>query len=109
MSELRSRYDVVVSQTAEDDLMSAAKYIAYELGDKSAASNLIDKFDALVKRLETLPSAYPYVREEIAASSGYQWAYVGNYLALFQTFELSKTVLIVRFVYKKSDYARFIC
>ena len=98
--------EVVVTQSAADDLSAAVRYIAKTVQNAQAAANLLDEFDALTQRLKDNAQGYPFVRDEVARAAGYRWAGFGNYMAFFRVEDSNKRVVIDRIAYNKRNWVQ---
>ena len=77
-------YQVHITSTAEHDIMRAADYIEFTLKNPDAADNLVD--------------------DPVLASWGIRFVIINNYLAFYTIDEEKQTVIIVRFLYQKSNW-----
>lgn len=100
MNRLRAK----ITESAIQDLNTAARYISKNLMNPQAASDLLDSFDALVLALENTAHVYPFVRDEVAKAAGYRWAEIGNYMVFFRVDNANTTVYIERIAYKKRNW-----
>ena len=97
-------YLVKITEPAERDLQDAAKYIAIELKNRTAAERLLDDVYEAVYSLEEMPSRHALVDDEILAGRGVRFFRVRNYLVFYAIREEIKTVVIERFLYGRRDW-----
>ena len=97
-------YNVIVMEIARDDLRSAVRYIANELKNPSAANRLADEFEKHVLELTEMPERYQLLQDRFLALNQIRAFSVGNYLAFYTIDEDKKVVIIVRFLYQKSNW-----
>ena len=92
-------YQVHITSTAEHDIMRAADYIEFTLKNPNAADNLLD-----AATLADLPQKFHLVDDPVLASWGIRFVIINNYLAFYTIDEEKQTVIIVRFLYQKSNW-----
>ena len=97
-------YQVHITSTAEHDIMRAADYIEFTLKNPNAADNLLDAATEQIGSLADLPQKFHLVDGPVQASWGIRFAIINNYLAFYTIDEEKQTVIIVRFLYQKSNW-----
>ena len=97
-------YQVHITSTAEHDIMRAADYIQFTLRNPDAADNLLDAATEQICSLADLPQKFCLVDDPVLASWGIRFAIINNYLAFYTIDEEKQTVIIVRFLYQKSNW-----
>lgn len=97
-------YRVVISPSANADVASALRYVAYELGNPQAAARLADGLGECYARLGETPSAHELCQDPVLRRLGYRRYPVGNYLVVFRIVEESREVRIVHFFHETQDY-----
>ena len=97
-------YQVHITFTAEHDIMRAADYIEFTLKSPDAADNLLDVATERINSLADLPQKFRLVDEPVLASWGIRFVIIDNYLAFYTIDEEKQTVIIVRFLYQKSNW-----
>ena len=97
-------YHVHITSTAEHDIMRAADYIEFTLKNPDAADNLLDDATEQIGSLADLPQKFRLVDDPVLASWGIRFAIINNYLAFYTIDEEKQTVIIVRFLYQKSNW-----
>ena len=95
-------YQVHITSTAEHDIMRAADYIEFKNPD--AADNLLDAATEQIGSLADLPQKFHLVDDPVLASWGIRFVIINNYLAFYTIDEEKQTVIIVRFLYQKSNW-----
>ena len=97
-------YKVDYSEPAENDLKSAAAYIAGTLGNKIAAANLLDAADKAVLSLSDFPERNPLVRDALLAANGFRMQRINNYLAFYVINSETQTISILRVIHSRRDW-----
>lgn len=97
-------YHVHITSTAEHDIMRAADYIEFTLKNPDAADNLLDAATEQIGSLADLPQKFRLVDDPVLASWGICFVIISNYLAFYTIDEEKQTVIIVRFLYQKSNW-----
>ena len=99
-----SKYQVVISHPARQDVIDLARYIASDLSAPDAASNLVDQLEEGMKSLGNNPKRQKIVRDDYLASKGYRVLPVKNYLIFYKVFDKENRVDIIRILYKRRDW-----
>ena len=97
-------YQVYITSTAEHDIIQAVDYIEFSLKNPTAADNLLDVVAEQIGSLADLPQKFRLVDDPVLASFGIRFVTINNYLTFFTIDEENKTVIIVRFLYQKSNW-----
>ncbi len=97
-------YRIHITSTAERDIMSAADYIEFTLKNPKAADNLLDEAEAQINSLSELPEKFPLVDDPVLASWEIRFVIIKNYLAFYTIDKETQTVIVVRFLYQKSNW-----
>ena len=97
-------YQVHITSTAEHDIMRAADYIEFTLKNPTAADNLLDVATEQIGSLADLPQKFRLVDDPVLASWGIRFVIINNFLAFYAIDEEKQTVIIVRFLYQKSNW-----
>ena len=97
-------YQLHITFTAEHDLMRAADYIEFSLKNPDAAEQLLDTADEQISSLSELPERFPLVDDPVLASWGIRFIIVNNYLAFYTIDKEKQMVIVVRFLYQKSNW-----
>jgi toxin ParE1/3/4 len=98
------KYSLYITDLAEEDILATVKYIASVLKTPIAANNLLDEIERHEKILEDTPGMYPFVHDEYLASKGIKYFAIKNFLLFYTIDEKSKTVKIIRFLYRRRDW-----
>jgi addiction module RelE/StbE family toxin len=97
-------YRVVFTEPAEEDLLSALRYISDALKAPGAARKLLADTEQKIKVLENLPLSFPLVQDEYLAMKGIRFLPVNNYLIFYRVNEAEETIPIIRFLYARRDW-----
>ena len=97
-------YSLNITDIAEDDILSTAKYITDVLKNPVAANNLLDEIERHEEILEKTPNIYPLVSDEYLAEKGLKYVIIKNYLMFFTIDENKKAVNVIRFLYGRRDW-----
>lgn len=97
-------YQVYITSTSEHDIMRAADYIEFTLKNPDATDNLLDAATERIDSLADLPQKFHPAEDPILASWGIRFVKINNYLAFYTIDEEKQTVIIVRFLYQKSNW-----
>ena len=97
-------HQVHITSTAEHDIMREADYIEFTLKNPDAADNLLDAATEQIGSLADLPQKFHPADDPILASWGICFVKINNYLAFYTIDEEKQTVIIVRFLYQKSNW-----
>ncbi|MDO4379202.1 MAG: type II toxin-antitoxin system RelE/ParE family toxin [Erysipelotrichia bacterium] len=99
-------YKVLISKAAKRDLKSAFEYIKYTLKNPVSAKNLITSSRSAFKSLENMPERQPIVKDEYLSKFEIRILPIRNYLAFYNI--KGKAVTIIRFLYSKIDWQKFL-
>lgn len=97
-------YIIHITATAERDIIRAADHIEFNLKNPTAADHLFDVITKQINSLADMPQKFRLVDDPVLASWGIRYAIVNNYLAFYTIDEEKKMVIIVRFLYQKSNW-----
>ena len=103
-----SEWNVLVTETAYQDLREAAAYMRDTLLPSSAAKTLIDAFEEAVGDLSTFPEGRPLVSDFDLAKRGYRWIPVGKFMLFYTTDRGTHTVVVERLLYGPRDWAKML-
>ena len=98
-------YNVIIADTAADDLKDIIHHVKYTLSSPIAASHLFEEFKSSILSLSFFPERYP------AYSDNYKHIKalpIGNYLILYAINEINTTVDIVRIVSSNNNVDKII-
>lgn len=97
-------YNIHITSTAERDINSAADYIEFTLKNPDAADNLLDPVEEQIRSLSEMPERYRIVDDPVLSSWEIRFVIINNYLAFYTIEEEQQLVIIVRFLYQKSNW-----
>lgn len=98
-------YKIHITAAAERDLLKAADYIEFSLKNPDAVDHLLDTADEQISSLAEMPQRYWIVDDPVLSSWEIRFIKVNNYLAFYTIDENKQLVIIVRFLYQKSNWA----
>ena len=97
-------YSIHITATAEHDILRAADYIEFNLKNPAAADYLLDAATEQINSLSDMPEKYRLVDDPVLASWKICFIIVNNYLAFYTIDKEKQTVIVVRFLYQKSNW-----
>ena len=97
-------YIIHITATAERDIIRAADYIEFTLKNPTAAEHLLDVATEQINSLADLPKKFCLVDDPVLASWGIRFIIVNNYLAFYTIDKEKQMVIVVRFLYQKSNW-----
>lgn len=97
-------YIIHITSTAERDIMRAADYIEFNLKNPTAADHLLDVTTEQINALTNMPQKFRLVDDPVLASWGIRYTIINNYLAFYTVDEEKQMVIVVRFLYQKSNW-----
>lgn len=97
-------YIIHITQTAERDIMRAADHIEFNLKNPSAADHLLDVAAEQINSLSDMPQKFRLVDDPVLSSWGIRFAIVNNYHAFYTIDEEKQMVIVVRFLFQKSNW-----
>lgn len=100
---MNSRYQVVYSPAALDDLDSIYSYIAYELMAEQTAENQVNRIRKGIRSLDTFPGRYVKVEWEPWASAEMHKIPVDNFVVYYLADTDAMLVTIVCIFYSGRD------
>lgn len=98
-------YTVELSNTAEQDINESVRYVTLQLKNPIAGRRLLGNTIDCVDSLESFPARFPMIGDPILVIHRIHFVPVQNYLLFYQIHEPSHTVMVLRFLYGKSDWA----
>lgn len=98
-------YQILITSTAEHDIMQAVDYIEFALKNPDAADNLLNTTTKQINSLADLPQRFRLVDDPILANWGIRFLVIHNYLAFYTINEKEQAVIVVRFLYQKSNWS----
>ena len=97
-------YIIHITATAERDIMRAADYIEFSLKNPTAADHLLDVAAEQINSLADMPQKFRLVDDPVLASWEIRYVIVNNYLAFYTINEEKQMVIVVRFLFQKSNW-----
>lgn len=97
-------YNIHVTSAAERDLNYAADHIEFVLKNPKAADDLLDEAEKQINSLSDFPEKFQLVDDPILSSWGIRFVIVDNYLAFYTIDREKNLVIVVRFLYQKSNW-----
>ena len=98
------RYSIHITATAERDILRAADYIEFTLKNPTAADHLLDAVTEQINSLSDMPEKFRLVDDPILASWEIRFIIVNNYLAFYTIDKEKQLVIVIRFLYQKSNW-----
>lgn len=97
-------YQIHITAAAERDMLRASDHIEYVLKNPKAADDLLDETEKQIHALSDFPEKFQLVDDPVLASWGIRFVIIKNHLAFYTISEDSGLVIIVRFLYQKSNW-----
>ena len=97
-------YFVNITDIAEQDILSAVKYISDVLKAPMAANNLLDEIEKYEEILGNTPNMYTFVHDEFLAEKGLRFVRVKKYILFFTVNEDEKQVNVIRFLHSRRNW-----
>ena len=97
-------YDIHITSVAERDLNRAADHIEFVLKNPKAADDLLNEAEKQINSLSDFPEKFRLVDDPVLASWGIRFDIVNNYLAFYTIDQKKKLVIVLRFLYQKSNW-----
>ena len=98
------RYNIHITATAERDILRAADYIEFTLKNPTAADHLLDTATEQINSLSDMPEKFRLVDDPILASWEIRFIIVNNYLAFYTIDKEKQLVIVILFLYQKSNW-----
>lgn len=97
-------YQIHITSAAMRDLNSAADHIEFVLKNPKAADDLLDEAEKQINSLSDFPEKFRLADDPILASWGIRSVIVDNYLVFYTIDKTKNLVIVVRFLYQKSNW-----
>jgi plasmid stabilization system protein ParE len=104
-------YRIVYLPSAEVDLYAITTYIADDLANPKAATDLLNRYDEKLALLRDGVWIGQPLRGKLPkriSDYGYRWFSVGNYMAFFVVDEAAKLITIHHIVYGRRDLSKLL-
>lgn len=98
------RYNIYLTSIAERDIMRAANHVEFVLKNPIAAEHLLDVTTEKINALADMPHKFHLIDDSMLADLGVRYTIVNNYLAFYVIDENKKLVIVLRFLYQKSNW-----
>ena len=93
------KYEIKITEKAEEDIREIYNYIATELLAPETAANLLNKLEKSIMELESMPSRFRKYGSELWQSRGLRIMPVENFVVLYIPDKKTKIVTIIRVMY----------
>ena len=97
-------YKIHITTTAERDILRAADYIEFTLKKPTAADHLLDVATDKINSLADMPEKFRLEDDPVLASWDIRFIIVNNYLAFYTIDKEKQMVIVIRFLYQKSNW-----
>lgn len=102
------KYDIVVTNPAQDDLEEILNYISVDLSAPKSAIEMLNKIKSIFENLSINPLMYPLCNIDNLKAKNYRKAVINNYLMFYRVDDKNDTIYIMRFIYGRRDYINLI-
>jgi addiction module RelE/StbE family toxin len=99
-----TKYNIEITEPAENDLIGIGNYIKYELLEPAIALKTIDSISTNILELETMPFRNELVKDERLSIQGIRKSLINNYIIFYTISEKLYTVTIIRILYAKRNW-----
>lgn len=97
-------YSVLITESAHDDLDKIYTYIATELCNPTAATDLADKVESCLQQLVNYPYSFEVAANRQLAKQGYRRIAINSYILLYLVDERDNRVIVARMFYGRQKY-----
>jgi plasmid stabilization system protein ParE len=97
-------YNIHITASAERDLIRATDHIEFVLKNPKAADDLLDEAEKQINSLSDFPEKFRLVDDPVLASWGIRFVIVNGYLAFYTISEEENLIIVVRFLFQKSNW-----
>ena len=105
---MTTKYKVIYTPAAIDDLRDIYFYIAIDLNEPKVAKNQVDRIRSMIKKLGEFPKRHPKVDGEPWTSMGIRKVPVDKYVVYYLVREEHRLVFIVRIFYGGRDVSQLL-
>ncbi len=99
-----TEYNIVIEETAENDLFGILNYISYALHEPNIAIKIYSSIKKRVLSLNKMPNRYAVVNEEPYRSMGVRRIPVENYTVFYIVDDKQNMVHIFRILYNRREW-----
>ena len=85
-------------------MINASNHIEFVLKNPKAADDLLDEAERKISSLADFPQKFKLVDDPVLASWGVRFVVINGYLAFYVIAENVQKVIIVRFLFQKSNW-----
>ncbi len=103
---MSNKYSYYLTPLAEQDINSALDYIANQLCNGQAASDLFAKIENAIKNICTFPYSSADCTYFLVNDESVRHVLVDNYVLIYEVKEQAKQINILRFRYTRMDLTR---
>ena len=98
-------YSIHITAAAERDMANASDHIDFVLKNPKAADDLLNEAEIKINALASFPGKFPLVDDPLLASWKIRFVQIKNYLAFYVISEEEQKIIIIRFLYEKSNWS----
>ena len=102
------KYQILRTDKAEEQLREIIFYIADVSGSIDLAPEYLDKFEAVINRLQEFPESGSILGYSILKKQGYRVVIIERHLVFYKIYEEDKTVVIYAIVDGRREYRNLI-
>ena len=100
---MESKWEYQLTQKAEADLDDIVGYIAVELSNPKAASDIVDKLQATIEEVRSFPESGSLVVNEFVPNTEVRKKLIGNYIMYYLPDFTEKMIFVLRIVYGRRN------
>lgn len=101
-------YSLIFTETAKQDYINIARYIAEESSNTDIVIKYILKLQSETERLKEFPDIGIFPKDRFILSVGYRILICDDYLTFYKILEEEKKVVIHKVINGKRDYKHFL-
>jgi len=102
------KYEIQISDKADEDLDSIIEYLIYKLKAPNSAQDFLLLFEQKIENLRTSPKAFKVIEDEMLSTEEIRVMQVKNYLVFYIIDDKSETVSIIRVLYGRRDWLKIL-
>lgn len=103
-----AEYKIELAIKAKKDMREIHAYITDNLKEPKIADKLLDKIEAEILTLKTMPLRHAVERDEQLKRRNLRKLIVDNYLVFYTVHEKAATVFVVRVLYARRDWVNLL-
>lgn len=85
-------------------MINASNHIEFVLKNPKAADDLLDEAERKISSLSDFPEKFKLIDDPVLASWGVRFVVINGYLAFYVIDEDTKQVIVIRFLFQKSNW-----